>query len=288
MRKEKAYIAPSKESKTSIPDNCHNYKWRMIRWSFLICINFLFFASFHWDIQVLEGTLSASRFLGFHLEDPFMAMQVMLASKIVKIDLIIGLVSVILIYLILGGRFFCSWVCPYHFFSEIGKMVNRFLSKKGFIKKNIKFNNNIKYYFFVLFLLLTYITGFKLFETINPVAILSRSIVYGPGLILSWVILLFLFEIFFSRQAWCRYLCPVGVSYSLIGRISLLKIKCDTNKCSNCGKCFSVCINPIVLSHPVNGDKTNYVLSGECTRCGLCIDTCKDGALKYHYSFPLI
>ena len=45
--------------------------------------------------------------LGFHLADPFAAFQVMLASSLVKVNLVIGLATVVVIYLMLGGRFFC-------------------------------------------------------------------------------------------------------------------------------------------------------------------------------------
>ena len=75
----------------SILENPHPHKWRWIRWSFLLSTNFLFFASFYFDIQILEGTLSGSRLLGFHLADPFASFQVMLASRVFNINLIIGL-----------------------------------------------------------------------------------------------------------------------------------------------------------------------------------------------------
>ena len=75
----------------SILENPHPHKSRWIRWSFLLSTNFLFFASFYFDIQILEGTLSGSRLLGFHLADPFASFQVMLASRVFNINLIIGL-----------------------------------------------------------------------------------------------------------------------------------------------------------------------------------------------------
>ena len=58
----------------SILENPYRNKWRIIRWSFLLSVNFLFFASFYFDIQILGGSLSGSRLLGFHLTDPFTAL----------------------------------------------------------------------------------------------------------------------------------------------------------------------------------------------------------------------
>jgi len=44
---------------------------RAKRWAAIVSIHLLFFLSFKVDIQTLEGTLSGSRFLGFHLIDCF-------------------------------------------------------------------------------------------------------------------------------------------------------------------------------------------------------------------------
>jgi len=265
----------------NIPQPGHsNHKWRNIRWSVLLFFNFLFFASFYFDIQILEGSLSGSRLLGFHLIDPLAAFQLILSSKIIMVNLIIGVVTIFLIYLMFGGRSFCSWICPYHWLAELGEKIHQRLKKKKIIK-NHTFDRKIRYYFYGLFLILALITGFTVFETINPVAIISRFIVYGPSLMLLWVMALLIFEILYSRRAWCRYFCPVGVSYQLIGLISPLRIKWNKENCSNCKRCQSVCLVPHVLNEPVNQGKSEYVNASDCTRCGLCVDICDDEALSY-------
>ena len=256
------------------------HKWRNIRWTVLLFFNLLFFASFFFDIQILEGSLSGSRLLGFHLIDPLAAFQVILASKIIMVNLIIGVVTIFLIYLMFGGRSFCSWICPYHWLAELGEKIHQLLKKKKIIG-NHPFDRKIRYYFYGLFLALALITGFTVFETINPVAIISRFIVYGPSLMLLWVAALLIFEILYSRRAWCRYFCPVGVSYQLIGLMSPLRIKWDKESCSNCKRCQSVCLAPLVLTDCVNKGKSEYVNSSLCTRCGLCVDICDDKALSY-------
>jgi ferredoxin-type protein NapH len=273
---------------TNCPQPGHSrYKWRNIRWAVLLFFNFLFFASFYFDIQILEGSLSASRFLGFHLIDPMAAFQVILSSKIIMVNLIIGVVTIVLIYLMFGGRSFCAWICPYHWLAELGEKIHHNLkkNKKITILKNYKFNPNIRYYFYVIFLILALITGYTIFETINPVAIISRAIVYGPSLMLLWVTALLIFEILFSRRAWCRYFCPVSVSYQLLGMLSPLRIKWDKKKCSNCKRCKNVCEVPNVLTPSVNRGKSEYIDSSLCTRCGLCVDICDDEALSYKFKY---
>jgi ferredoxin-type protein NapH len=265
----------------NIPQPGHSqHKWRNIRWAILLFFNFLFFASFFFDIQILEGTLSGSRLLGFHLIDPLVALQVLLSSKIIMVNLIIGVVTIILIYLLFGGRSFCAWICPYHWLAEQGEEIHQILKKKKIIK-NHTFDRKIRYYFYGLFLLLALITGYIVFETINPVAIISRFIVYGPSLMLLWVLTLLIFEILFSRRAWCRYFCPVGVSYQLVGLMSPLRIKWNKENCSNCKRCQRVCLVPHVLNDSVNQGASDFVNASDCTRCGLCVDICDDEALSY-------
>ena len=285
--KVKTFKGPGIRSMNCPQPGHSRHKWRNIRWAVLLFFNFLFFGSFFFDIQILEGTLSASRFLGFHLIDPMAAFQVILASKIIMVNLIIGVVTIVLIYLMFGGRSFCSWICPYHWLAEIGEKIHQKLkkNKKNTILKNYKFNPNIRYYFYGIFLVLALITGYTIFETINPVAIISRAIVYGPGLMMLWVTALLIFEILFSRRAWCRFFCPVGVSYQLLGMLSPLRIKWDKEKCSNCKRCQSVCMVPNVLTSSVNRGKSEYIDSSLCTRCGLCVDICDDEALSYKLKY---
>ena len=280
----KTYKGPG-QRKENLPQPKHkNYKWRNIRWGILLFFNFLFFASFYFDIQVLEGSLSASRLLGFHMIDPFAAFQVILSSRILVVNLVIGMVTIFIIYIMIGGRTFCAWICPYHLLAEIGEKVYLALKKRQLIRAH-SFDKKIRFYFYFLFLILAAVTGYTIFETINPVSIISRAIVYGPSLLVVCLLALLALEVFYSRRAWCRYFCPVGVSYQLIGTIAPLRIKWDQEKCSNCKRCQQVCLVPYVLRDSVNKGVKEYVDSGACTRCGLCIDICDDEALTYSLKY---
>jgi len=57
-------------------DGKSRLSWRGWRWISIIVINIAFFLSFYIDVQILEGTLNGSRLLGFHLIDPFTALQI--------------------------------------------------------------------------------------------------------------------------------------------------------------------------------------------------------------------
>jgi ferredoxin-type protein NapH len=257
---------------------------RFWRWMSVISIHLLFFLSYKIDLQVLEGTLSGSRFLGFHLIDPFMTLQVMLAYHAIPTNLIIGTVTIVIVYLLIGGRAYCSWVCPYGIIGEIGEKIHKTLVKKGLIKSYV-FDYRIKYLFWILFLGLAFVSGYMVFEVFNLVGILSRAIVYGWSVALSFVVVVFLIEVFFSQRAWCRYVCPIGTTFSFLGWPSATKVKWD-DRCDHCQVCVKVCLVPHVLELTkkranVEDKKEASILSGDCTLCGRCIDVCHTDALNY-------
>ncbi|MCP4270477.1 MAG: NapH/MauN family ferredoxin-type protein [Gammaproteobacteria bacterium] len=259
-------------------------KWLKRRWVTLLFVNLLFVISYFLDIQILEGALSASRFVGFHMADLNSALQVMLASKTLLINLLIGIVTVFIMWVLLGGRTFCSWVCPYHLLSEITERIHLFLVKKKIITDHT-FDRRIRLIFYIIFALLAIVTGYTVYEVISPTGILSRALIYGPSIALFWVSFLLLLETFYSRRLWCRYVCPIGLTYGFVGTITPLKVNYNATNCHHEGECKKVCLVPHVLDWVVRNrsPKVNMDLGPDCTRCGLCIDVCPSDSLTYRF-----
>jgi ferredoxin-type protein NapH len=129
------------------------------------------------------------------------------------------------------------------------------------------------------------------FETFNVIGILSRAIAYGWSLALIWVLLVLALEVFFSRRAWCTYICPIGTTYGMIGKASALRIEWNDN-CDSCMVCHDVCFENQVLEitkakYKKQIDekeiKTAYITGADCTLCGRCIDVCHEDALKFDF-----
>ncbi|WP_319823516.1 NapH/MauN family ferredoxin-type protein [Thalassovita sp.] len=259
-----------------------SHKWRNLRWISIIFINSLFIISFYWDVQLVEGSMSGSRFLGFHMADPNAALQVMLAFKDVMLNLVIGTVTVVALWWIVGGRAFCSWACPYHLLAEWAEAIHLFLARRGWVKDH-PFHRGLRVVLWVVFMVLAFVTGYTVFEYINPVGIVSRALIYGPTVAVIWVIFLLGIEIFFSRRFWCRYVCPIGLTYGITGAVAPVQIRYDLNKCLHEGECRAVCLVPHVLEITKMGyaqDEVEYI-GPDCTRCGLCVDVCPQNALSF-------
>ncbi|MCM1089295.1 MAG: 4Fe-4S dicluster domain-containing protein [Butyrivibrio sp.] len=97
--------------------------------------------------------------------------------------------------------------------------------------------------------------------------IIGNLLYYAIGIGLAFV--------FKDNRAFCKYICPITVFLKPMSYFSLLRIKCDKDKCISCGKCKQVC--------PMNVDVTDNSRKRkngtECILCFECVKSCPKGAL---------
>ncbi len=272
----------SSELLEDIHESHENHTWRNRRWMVLIGFNLLFTLSFWMDIQILEGSLTASRLVGFHLADPYSSLLVVLSEWHVPVNLAIGAVTVAIFWGLFGGRAFCSWACPYHLVAEWAEMLHLRLAAKGVVRDHL-LHRGTRAVLWVLFALLAAVTGYTLFLTLNPIGMLSRALIYGPSLALAWVVLILVFEVVYARRGWCKYVCPIGLTYGILGAKAPVRVTYDLESCAHEGECRKVCEVPHVLELTIKGraEDAKLDVGPDCTRCGLCVDVCPTGALRY-------
>ena len=90
--------------------------------------------------------------------------------------------------------------------------------------------------------------------------IVGNVLYYAVGIALAFA--------FRDNRAFCKYICPITVFLKPMSYFSLIRIKCDKEKCVSCGKCRKVC--------PMNVDMTDNSRKRENgTECILCMECTK-------------
>lgn len=87
--------------------------------------------------------------------------------------------------------------------------------------------------------------------------LVGNILYYAIGIILAFT--------FRDNRAFCKYICPITVFLKPMSYFSLLRVKCDKERCVSCGKCKRVC--------PMNVDVTDNSCKRENgTECILCME----------------
>ena len=239
----------------------------------------LFVGANYFGWKILTGNYSSALVFGkFYFADPYAVLQTLFSGFLVSLDIAIGALIVIGFYALIGGRAFCSWVCPMNLVTDLAAWLR---ARLGLSNKNQQFliNRKTRYFILVMGLVLSFFIGTAAFEIINPISMLYRGIVFGFGFGWAAVSLIFIFDLLIIENGWCGYLCPLGAFYSFTGRYSLIKIDHKLENCTKCMKCIVICPESQVLS--IIGKKSGQIISGECTNCGRCIEVCDDDSLRY-------
>ncbi|OIP54850.1 MAG: quinol dehydrogenase ferredoxin subunit NapH [Helicobacteraceae bacterium CG2_30_36_10] len=262
----------------------NSYRYLILRRFTQISLLVLYFGGNAWGWSVLRGNLSSSRIFDFiPMSDPYAALQMLAAGALLSVDLLIGAAVVTLFYLLIGGRAFCSWVCP----------VNMITDAANFLRTKIEINRlqgkqpasrDMRYWIFALSLVISFAMGIAAFEFISPISMVHRGIVFGLGFGWAAMLIIFLFDLFVLKNGWCGHICPLGGFYSLLGKFSLIRVLHSEENCTLCMKCKDVCPEHQVL-HMI-GKESLSVTSGECTNCGRCVEVCDDDALGFSIRKP--
>lgn len=239
----------------------------------------LYLAAHLWGLKILEGNLSSSVLLGtVPLSDPFAVLQMFAAGSLITMDILIGTLIITVFYGVIGGRMFCSWVCPINIVTDTANWLRRKLGVSS-IQKRVYMSRDIRYWVLGLSLILSFLMGLTAFELVSPISILHRGLIFGMGFGFTVVMIIFFFDLLVHENGWCGYICPLGGFYTLIGRFSLFRVKHNVDKCTDCKKCKDVCPEKEVLFMVSKFSET--VKMGACTNCARCIEVCDDDALNF-------
>lgn len=257
-------------------------KWLLLRRFTQIAILALFLLGPWFGVWIVKGNLSYSYTLELlPLADPYVLLQSLLTGHVPERNALIGAAIVLGFYYLVGGRTYCSWVCPVNMITDAAAWLRDRLG----LKASAHLRRQTRYWILGLTLVVAAITGTVAWELINPVSMAHRGIIFGIGA--AWVILLavFLFDLFVAKNGWCGHLCPVGAFYSIVGKFSPLRVAAiRRERCNDCMDCFAVCPEHHVIKPALKGASRGegpVILSPNCTNCGRCVDVCSQDVFEF-------
>ncbi|MDF1539841.1 MAG: 4Fe-4S dicluster domain-containing protein [Candidatus Thorarchaeota archaeon] len=81
-----------------------------------------------------------------------------------------------------------------------------------------------------------------------------------------------------DNRAFCKILCPITALLKTTSRFSLIKVKADYEKCTDCGACEKACPMDIKIRDYIKDGKR--VTSTECILCQTCVNSCPQKVLS--------
>ncbi len=185
----------------------------------------------------------------------------------INISILVGVVLITLLF----KRVFCSHICPMGTVLEwIGNFGRKFvIGSRRIPPKADKALKWLKYPLLILIIALTVKFGELIFRNFDPYYVLFTA---GKGHEITaigiWVTLGILVAGALIPLSFCKYLCPMAACLAPFGRLGLVRVSRDEDKCTQCGACDKACEWGIPVS------QVKAVVSAECSNCQECIRKC--------------
>jgi len=115
-----------------------------------------------------------------------------------------------------------------------------------------------------------------------------RSSPFNLGLLLlSMFVLALVLNTLYARQAWCRYVCPLGGMTGLLARTSLLELRADSSVClSRCSSHDCYYGTPQVEGCAFGQVVATLHSNQFCKICGNCAKNCPYDAIRLNLRVP--
>jgi polyferredoxin len=207
------------------------------------------------------------------------------------------LLIAVLVTALLFRSAFCGWICPLGFIQDLVSNFSSFLQKRiAILRRAMKtlkvrgarlafldrYLRLIKYLVLAWAVIGAAIYGVMVFRDYDPWSALINiaEFSFTPGLVILGITLA---SSFFIERPWCRYACPLGAASGLLGKLSPMYLKRESEACTVCKVCTKSCS----MGLPVH--KATTITSVDCIGCLECVGACpRIGALEVKIGIPLI
>ncbi|MEO5351919.1 MAG: 4Fe-4S binding protein [Magnetococcus sp. XQGC-1] len=229
------------------------------------------------NLNMIKGNTWSGTLFGLKLSDPLAVVGQMAAQlKVYWPLLLTALIPVG--FTLFFGRFYCGWICPATFLYELNDMLHGYMQRMGVLSRKKRLDLRLKYGVLAVGVGLSVSLGTVVFSAIYPPLIVGREIQYwvtanGIGAGSLFFLLTLLFDLLVARRGFCRYLCPGGALYAILGRYRLVRIQRLADRCNDCTLCDRECQFAL---HPMRDG-----FGQECNNCTACIAVCPTQALTF-------
>lgn len=206
------------------------------------------------QVLTLVHALASGWNWGLFLSDPF---------------IFVFWIAIAVTVLVWGRGLFCGWLCPFGSLSELLYKIARATGLKSLQRKlPAHWHNRLRKLKYAVFAVLLVVSFFSIpwaeklaeiepFKTTFLVGVLNRA----------WPFVLFWTAIvgasIFVERPFCKYLCPLGASLALPGRLRVIKLK-RKPECTSCHACAVGCGSQAI-------DPAGRIDPMECLLCLDCM-----------------
>ncbi len=232
-------------------------------------------------LEVSDGFLGVpwgASIAGLPFTDPLSVAALASQGQLPPTSMLVGALIPLGLALV-GGKLYCSFLCPARLVFELGGAVRMGLQRLGLPLGELGIPR-LGLWVGLGLVLFSAGMGMGAFHLVLPYLSLSQGLAAwmltgsaGVGLAIFGVLLLV--EVFVAPGQICRSLCPTGAVLEQVGRAAPFRLrKVDPSACpSSCNLCQRVC--PYGL---FPGQETHHP---SCDSCGRCTLVCPDNKLAH-------
>jgi ferredoxin len=178
---------------------------------------------------------------------------------------------------VIGNKLICGWACPFGALQELSYSLP-ILHKVKRWKAPFRLTNPVRgILFFVMFLFLFGIVGgrkgFVIYHYLNTFNLFNLD--FDHWLILVTVIVSLTLA-FFIYRPFCHLICPFGFVSWIAEQVSLVRVRVNHEKCTDCGLCIKAC-----PTEAAKGRVLDKLFGADCFSCARCLNVCPQDAIRY-------
>lgn len=184
-------------------------------------------------------------------------------------------------------RSFCGQICALGALQEFfGKLGQKLFKKRLLVPKKLDgVLRYLKYVVLAVTIAMAWITGelwITPYDPFNALGHLADFNALTTSYLVGFIVLILsLLGSAVYDRFFCKYLCPAGALYGVVGKASPYMVRVEASACIRCGKCNRACPMNVEVMDAKNG----RVTSAECINCNECVHACPvEGAIHTGYS----